>query len=70
MGRLVDQKGFDLLLDAFGQLAARYPDWSLVVLGEGPLRSELQARARALHLEQQTQFAGEVPDPFSVLRAY
>ncbi|HEX3095323.1 MAG TPA: glycosyltransferase family 4 protein [Candidatus Angelobacter sp.] len=69
MGRLVDQKGFDLLLDAFGQLSARYPDWSLVVLGEGPLRGELQARASALHLEHQVQFAGEVPDPFPVLRA-
>jgi len=69
MGRLVDQKGFDLLLDAFGQLSARYPDWSLLIMGEGPLRSELEARARALHLEHQVQFAGEVPDPFPVLRA-
>lgn len=67
MGRLVDQKGFDLLLDAFGQLAARYPDWSLVILGDGPLRAELGARARALHLERQVKFAGEVADPFSVL---
>lgn len=69
MGRLVDQKGFDLLLDAFGQLAFRYPDWSLVVLGDGPLRGVLVARAHALHLERQVQFAGEVPDPFSFLRA-
>jgi glycosyltransferase involved in cell wall biosynthesis len=69
MGRLVDQKGFDLLLDAFGQLAARYPDWSLKILGDGPLRGELEARARALHLEHRAQFSGEVPDPFTVLRA-
>lgn len=69
MGRLVDQKGFDLLLDAFGQLAARYPDWSLVILGDGPLRGVLVARVHALHLEHQVQFAGEVPDPFSFLRA-
>jgi glycosyltransferase involved in cell wall biosynthesis len=69
MGRLVDQKGFDLLLDAFGQLAARYPDWSLVVLGDGPLRGELVARANTLHLEHRVQFAGEVSDPFSYLRA-
>lgn len=68
MGRLVDQKGFDLLLDAFGQLAARNPDWTLVVLGEGPLRGELLARARVLRLGHQVQFAGEVSDPFSVLR--
>jgi GalNAc-alpha-(1->4)-GalNAc-alpha-(1->3)-diNAcBac-PP-undecaprenol alpha-1,4-N-acetyl-D-galactosaminyltransferase len=69
MGRLVDQKGFDLLLDAFGQLSARYSDWSLVIMGEGPLRIELEARARALRLEHQVQFAGEVADPFPVLRA-
>jgi glycosyltransferase involved in cell wall biosynthesis len=69
MGRLVDQKGFDLLLDAFGELSARYTTWSLVIMGEGPLRSELEARARALHLEHQVQFAGEVSDPFPVLRA-
>jgi len=69
MGRLVDQKGFDLLLDAFGQLAARYPDWSLKILGDGPLRGELEARARALHLEHRAQFAGEMPDPFPILRA-
>lgn len=68
MGRLVDQKGFDLLLDAFGQLADQYPDWNLVVMGEGPLRAQLLARARALQLEHQVQFVGEVADPFSVLR--
>jgi GalNAc-alpha-(1->4)-GalNAc-alpha-(1->3)-diNAcBac-PP-undecaprenol alpha-1,4-N-acetyl-D-galactosaminyltransferase len=67
IGRLVDQKGFDLLLDAFGQLAARYPDWSLEILGDGPLRGELEARARALHLEHQVKFAGEVADPFPIL---
>jgi GalNAc-alpha-(1->4)-GalNAc-alpha-(1->3)-diNAcBac-PP-undecaprenol alpha-1,4-N-acetyl-D-galactosaminyltransferase len=69
IGRFVDQKGFDLLLDAFGQLAPRYPAWSLVLLGDGPLRDELVARARALHLENQVKFAGQVSDPFSVLRS-
>jgi glycosyltransferase involved in cell wall biosynthesis len=69
MGRLVDQKGFDLLLDAFGQLSARYLDWSLVIIGEGPLRRELEARACALHLEHRVCFAGEVPNPFPILCA-
>ena len=68
IGRLVDQKGFDLLLDAFAQLAAEYPDWSLMILGEGPLRVELVARARAFNLEQQVHFPGEVADPFPILR--
>jgi GalNAc-alpha-(1->4)-GalNAc-alpha-(1->3)-diNAcBac-PP-undecaprenol alpha-1,4-N-acetyl-D-galactosaminyltransferase len=69
MGRLVDQKGFDILLDAFAQLAARHADWSLVIIGDGPLRDDLVARANASGLKQQVHFTGALSDPFSVLRA-
>ena len=33
MGRLAGQKGFDLLLEAFGQLAERHPEWELDLVG-------------------------------------
>lgn len=47
VGRLAPEKGFDLLVDAFAKLAATHPDWNLVILGDGPLRSELEQRIAA-----------------------
>jgi GalNAc-alpha-(1->4)-GalNAc-alpha-(1->3)-diNAcBac-PP-undecaprenol alpha-1,4-N-acetyl-D-galactosaminyltransferase len=51
VGRLAWEKGFDLLLNAFAGIAHRFPDWRLVIFGEGPelarlneLRSSLRAR--------------------------
>jgi glycosyltransferase involved in cell wall biosynthesis len=69
MGRLSTEKGFDLLLDAFARIAAHHPDWSLKILGQGPLRSALQAQAWRLDLGERVRFAGEVPDPFPILSA-
>jgi len=69
MGRLVYQKGFDLLLRAFSTIAAKHPEWSLTVLGEGPLRADLQAQTEALHLTGRVRWAGLVEDPFPALFA-
>jgi colanic acid/amylovoran biosynthesis glycosyltransferase len=47
VGRLVEKKGLDVLLDALGRLPADL-DWQFDVVGDGPLRAELEARARPL----------------------
>jgi glycosyltransferase involved in cell wall biosynthesis len=67
MGRLVPQKGFDLLLQAYARVAQRHPEWSLTILGAGPLLEQLQAQAKSLGLENRVHFAGAVADPFSIL---
>lgn len=67
MGRLVRQKGFDLLLDAFARIADRHPDWSLTIIGKGPLRPELEQQRTALKLDDRVYFAGELADPFPLL---
>ena len=51
IGRLAEQKGQDVLLEAWPAVRARVPDAQLAVVGEGPLRASLETAARdGVHL--------------------
>ena len=50
VGRLCDQKGFDLLINVYARLSIRFPDWILVILGEGPDRRALEAQIKSVGL--------------------
>jgi glycosyltransferase involved in cell wall biosynthesis len=63
MGRLVRQKGFDLLLEAFARCRTSHPRWTLRILGRGEERQALEAQARALNLGDAVEFAGVVKNP-------
>jgi glycosyltransferase involved in cell wall biosynthesis len=67
-GRLVPQKGFDLLIEAFARVAAEYPAWNLCILGEGPLRSALTAQAAALGVGTRVRLPGHVAHPQAWMR--
>jgi glycosyltransferase involved in cell wall biosynthesis len=69
MGRLVRQKGFDLLLEAFARCADAHPDWGVLILGEGPERDALGEQAAALALGDRVRLAGRVLPPFATLRS-
>lgn len=57
-GRLVDQKGVDVLLRAWGGLQEDYPAARLVIVGDGVLRAELESLADALGVCGSVIFAG------------
>ena len=63
VGRLVPQKGFDLLLPAFGKIAGDFPEWSLVIRGDGEKRDEIEHLRDALGLRDRVALPGitEVP---------
>ena len=63
-GRLVPQKGFDLLIRAFAARLASRPV-SLVIAGEGPERSALESLARSLNLQGRVHLPGFVENPWS-----
>ena len=66
-GRLMRQKGFDLLLDAVASI--RELPWRLTILGEGPDESKLIEQARALDLSDRVDFPGFIANPYPWLAA-
>ncbi len=68
-GRLVEQKGHRLLIQAARLLHDQGLDFEVRIAGEGPLRSELQALARGLGLESHIRFLGFVQEMRPFLEA-
>lgn len=66
VGRLVEAKGFDVLLNAFAQLP-RDRSASLLILGEGPERSALEAQRHRLNLDSNVSFLGYVSNPIAYM---
>lgn len=60
VGRLHKEKGFDVLLTAFAQLAPHYPHWQLIILGEGGEREALTQQIQTLGLQSRVQMPGRV----------
>ncbi|MBL7132486.1 MAG: glycosyltransferase family 4 protein [Phycisphaerae bacterium] len=58
IGKLTEQKGFGVLIDAMGRLAGRQTDISLVIAGSGQAASALRAQAGDLGLEVREGLAG------------
>lgn len=61
-GRLSKEKGLRWLIDAFALAAPQAPQAQLVLVGDGPIRADLEAQAAASGLgPEQIRFVGRVP---------
>ena len=68
VGRLVDSKGLDDLLHAMALARSSRP-MALTVVGDGPLRAELEALAAHLGIADAVEFAGARPTAWFAERA-
>lgn len=68
VGRLVEPKGFHLLLDAYAMAlrSAALPD--LVIIGDGPQLDALTSQASRLGIEDRVHFTGFLSNPYPFIR--
>jgi glycosyltransferase involved in cell wall biosynthesis len=60
IGRLVAFKGFEYLIDACAELARRDLDFSCEIIGDGPLRGDLETRIRKRNLSDRVHLLGSL----------
>ena len=65
-GRLSKEKDFPTLIEAFRRVQAERP-CRLLMLGEGPMRGELEGRVRALGLEAHAALPGWMENPYAFM---
>lgn len=67
VGRFTEEKGFDLLIRAFATLGALAPPPRLRLVGDGPLRAELQGLATTLGIASRVEWLGQRRDVAELL---
>ncbi|MEY8734781.1 glycosyltransferase [Peribacillus frigoritolerans] len=59
VGRLVEKKGINILIQAFAQIAEKYPNSKLTIIGEGEQRKNLEELIKKLHLNDRVELKGK-----------
>jgi glycogen synthase len=62
-GRVVNEKGFDLAIEAVSLISKKYPAIKLIIAGDGPAKNDLIQLAKNLGIQKNVDFLGWVnPD--------
>ncbi|MDP8079228.1 glycosyltransferase [Phocoenobacter skyensis] len=67
-GRLIPEKGFDILIEVFAELVKKYPKMNLVILGEGDEREKLEGLIKELDLFESVHLLGFVKNVYPYFR--
>ncbi|MEU9098326.1 glycosyltransferase [Streptomyces sp. NPDC048361] len=68
IGRLHEEKGVDLLLEAWSLVAPEHRDWTLRIFGAGPEEAALRQQAADLGIESSVEWMGRTNDVPGALR--
>lgn len=68
-GRLVEQKGYPYLIDAFSIVRKEVPDAALWILGQGPDRPQIERQISDLSLDKSVRLLGFRDNPFRYMAA-
>ena len=68
VARLYPQKNQEMMIRAFAKIADKYPDWELMIYGEGPLRVELEALVSSYKLQERVLLPGRTEKVIEELR--
>lgn len=61
LGRLSEEKRFDMLIDAFSQVASEFPLWDLEIAGSGPCEERLLGQINTRDLRSRVRLRGRIP---------
>lgn len=68
VGRMDSNKNPKMLLQAFAEIAEKYPEWSVTFIGEGYQKEEMEEFCKENGLCGQVNFTGRIDDVASAIR--
>ena len=60
VGVLEEVKGLDWLIESFGKIKAEYPDFKLIIVGQGSEQKNLESKIKSLELGERVEFKGKL----------
>ncbi len=67
-GRLMPQKNQKMMVDAFEKIAKKFPEYQLIIYGEGDYRSELEEYVVSKELDEKVLMPGSVTDLYEKIK--
>jgi len=67
-GRLIPEKGFDILIKAFEKLTVNYSELKLIILGEGNQQEKLEEQIQKSDLQKKVYLLGFKPNVYPYLK--